>query len=250
MPERDARSGIREEGGEEWKGEGWGGIRKGREGELVLERIIWMRNTTPRAPTHTSMQVPCAQQLCLIRRIVLAATGSLYTPPPLLLCKHTGIQARGRPAYATSLRMRATTWSLLSLSLLLFHAFLPFFLFLLLFFLLAQATTRFKRAENRIIMRAGQWESSGKLPYANLAVCAEAVTISMKGETASERNSRPSLPSHDKIRYEILSSHGIEGKIIVDRISIINRFIAIPRKFSFFFRAAIKITRICGTSHD
>lgn len=250
MPERDARSGIREEGGEEWKGEGWGGIRKGREGELVLERIIWMRNTTPRAPTHTSMQVPCAQQLCLIRRIVLAATGSLYTPPPLLLCKHTGIQARGRPAYATSLRMRATTWSLLSLSLLLFHAFLPFFLFLLLFFLLAQATTRFKRAENRIIMRAGQWESSGKLPYANLAVCAEAVTISMKGETASERNSRPSLPSHDKIRYEILSSHGIEGKIIVDRTSIINRFIAIPRKFSFFFRAAIKITRICGTSHD
>lgn len=209
-----------------------------------------MRNTTPRAPTHTSMQVPCAQQLCLIRRIVLAATGSLYTPPPLLLCKHTGIQARGRPAYATSLRMRATTWSLLSLSLLLFHAFLPFFLFLLLFFLLAQATTRFKRAENRIIMRAGQWESSGKLPYANLAVCAEAVTISMKGETASERNSRPSLPSHDKIRYEILSSHGIEGKIIIDRISIINRFIAIPRKFSFFFRAAIKITRICGTSHD
>lgn len=47
--------------------------------------------------------------------------------------------------------------------------------------------------------------------------------ISMKGETASERNSRPSLPSHDKIRYEILSSHGIEGKIIIDRISIINR---------------------------
>lgn len=169
------------------------------------------------------------------------------SPPPLQAHRYTSAWSacvRYISAYACN------DVVLLSLSLLLFHAFLPFFLFLLLFFLLAQATTRFKRAENRIIMRAGQWESSGKLPYANLAVCAEAVTISMKGETASERNSRPSLPSHDKIRYEILSSHGIEGKIIVDQISIINRFIAIPRKFSFFFRAAIKITRICGTSHD
>lgn len=92
------------------------------------------------------------------------------------------------------------------------------------------------------------------MPYANLAVCAEAVTISMKGETASERNSRPSLPSHDKIRYEILMElyPDIEGKIIYIlieyRLSIAS--FAIPRKFSFFFRAAIKITRICGTSHD
>lgn len=84
------------------------------------------------------------------------------------------------------------------------------------------------------------------MPYANLAVCAEAVTISMKGETASERNSRPSLPSHDKIRYEILSSHGIEGKIIVDRTSIINRFIAIPRKFSSFFEPRLKLPEFVG----
>lgn len=76
------------------------------------------------------MEVPCAQQLCLIRRIVLAATGSLYTSLPL--CKRTGIQARGRRAY-TDLRARMRNNVASSLSLSLYFSstlfFLPFFLF-------------------------------------------------------------------------------------------------------------------------
>ena len=153
--------------------------RRKREGEreLVLERIIWMSNTTPRAPTHTSMEVPCAQQLCLIRRIVLAATGSLYTP----VQAHTGnTHTRGRRAYTgryirSCVRARWASLFLLCVFLPFSPFFLSFFFFLFLFFPTASVST----TENCIIMRPGQWGSgSVKLPYANLA--AEAVMISMR----------------------------------------------------------------------
>lgn len=67
-----------------------------------------MSNTTPRAPTHTSMGVPCAQQLCLMRRIVLAATGSLYRYPRRGAHRYT----RGRRAYASTRDLRLLSFSL------------------------------------------------------------------------------------------------------------------------------------------
>lgn len=72
----------------------------------------------------------------------------------------------------------------------------------------------------------------------------------MKGETASERNSRPSLPSHDKIRYEILMElyPDIEGKIIYILIEYRLSIASSPSRGNFpsFFEPRLKLPEFVG----
>lgn len=248
--------------------------RKGG-GELVLERIIWMRNTTPRAPTHTCMEVPCAQQLCLIRRIVLAATGSLYTPPPLPpppLQAHRYISAWSACVHYISLRVRATTWSLPSLStfLLRFSFFLSSFLpsfFSLSFIIILSPHS------GNLPLQTG-WKSyyneSGTMRELGQVALCQSRSVWLRFQWREKPREQSSIdlppPLHDKIRYEILTSElhtGIQGKNYGSsninyhipclrrfHAPPINRFIATPRKFSFLL--PIQITRICGLDepHD